>query len=81
MLDSIEAEVRTKQIVAAHFKKPLDELDLETKLRDDLGGDSLDLVVLLFELEQEVGVHIPDAAAAELVTIGDAVRYVERVGA
>jgi len=66
------------QIVAAHFKKPLDRLDRETRLREDLGGDSLDLVELLFELEQELGVHIPDAAAADFHTIGDALGHLER---
>lgn len=65
------------RIVAAHFKKPLDRLDRETRLREDLGGDSLDLVELLFELEQELGVHIPDAAAADFHTIGDALRHLE----
>ena len=77
MLSSIDAEAKIRHVVAAHFKKPIDRLDLETRLREDLGGDSLDLVVLLFELEQELGVPIPDDVAAKLQTIGDAVRYVE----
>ncbi|MBI2159952.1 MAG: acyl carrier protein [Candidatus Rokubacteria bacterium] len=69
---------KAKAIVAGHFKKPLAALDLETRLREDLGADSLDLLELVFELEQELGVSIADAEAAELRTIGDAVRYVER---
>ena len=81
MLDAIEAQTRTTQIIAKHFKKPLDELGLDTRLREDLGGDSLDLVVLIFELEQEMGVRIAEGAAADFVTIGDAVRYVESLGA
>jgi len=72
-------EQKAKQIVAGHFKKPPAALDLETRLREDLGADSLDLLELVFELEQELGVSIADAEAAELRTIGDAVRYVERV--
>ena len=79
MLSSVDTEARTKQIVAAHFKTPLDELDLDTRLRENLGGDSLDLLELLFELEQELGVHIPEAAAADFETIGDAVRYLEQL--
>jgi len=67
------------QIVAAHFKQPLARIDRETRLREDLGGDSLDLVELLFELEQELGVHFPDATAADIHTIGDAVRHLERL--
>ena len=78
MLSSVDTEAKTKQIIAGHFKKPLDGLDLDTRLREDLGGDSLDLIVLLFELEQELGIQISDGAAAELETVGDAVRYLER---
>ena len=48
-------------------------------MREDFGGDSLDLVELLFELEQELGVQIPDAAAADFHTIGDALRHLERL--
>lgn len=78
MLSSIDTEAKTKQIVAAHFKKPLAALDDDTRLREDLGGDSLDLVELLFELEQELGVRIPDGAAADIRTIGDALRHLQR---
>ena len=78
MLSSMDTEARTKQIVAAHFKKPLAALDRDTRLREDLGGDSLDLVELLFDLEQQLGVQIPDGAAADFRTIGDAIRYLER---
>lgn len=43
----------------------------ETRSREDFGGDSLDLLELLFELEQEIGVQVPDAAAADIHTVGD----------
>ena len=71
-------EQKTQQIIAAYFKKHRGTLDLDTRLREDLGADSLDLVELVFTLEQELGVSIPDADAAEIRTIGDAVRYIER---
>ena len=78
MLILTEGEQKTHDIIAAHFKKHRGTLDLDTRLREDLGADSLDLVELVFALEQELGVSIPDAGAAEIRTIGDAVRYIER---
>jgi acyl carrier protein len=81
MQTAIDVEHRIKEIVARHFKKPLATLDDQTRLREDLGGDSLDLLELVFELEQQLEVTIDDVAAAELRTIGDAVRHVERLRA
>lgn len=52
-------------------------LRLDTRLREDLGGDSLDLVELVFDLEQALDVTVTAGAVAELETVGDAVRYVE----
>ena len=71
-------ECKAKDVVARHFKKHRGPLSLDMRFREDLGADSLDLIELLFEFEQELGVSIPDAAAADLRTIGDAVRYAER---
>jgi acyl carrier protein len=56
-----------------------DALSLDTRLREDVGADSLDLVELVFLFEQELGCSLPDALAIELRTIGDVVRYVETV--
>ena len=45
---------------------------------DDLGFDSLDVAELLMELESQFHVTIPDADAANLKAVGDAIDYVER---
>ena len=79
MLTSTDAEAKLMQVIAGHFQKPLDGLGLDTRLREDLGGDSLDLITLLYELEQELDVPIPDAAAADFRTVGDVVRYLHQV--
>ena len=79
MLALTDVEQKTRAIITAYFKRHSGALDLDTRLREDLGADSLDLVELVFTLEQELGVSIPDADAAEIRTIGDAVRYIERV--
>ena len=79
MLALTDAQQKTQAIITAYFKKHRGALDQDTRFREDLGADSLDLVELVFTLEQELGVSIPDADAAEMRTIGDAVRYIERV--
>lgn len=79
MLALTDVEQKTQAIITVFFKKHRGALNLDTRLREDLGADSLDLVELVFTLEQELGVTIPDADAAEIQTIGDAVHYIERV--
>ena len=44
---------------------------------DDLGADSLDTVELVMALEEEFGLEIPDEEAEKIVTVGDAVKYIE----
>jgi acyl carrier protein len=65
------------EIVARHFKTSPELLRPDTRLREDLGGDSLDLVELVFALEQAFGVTVREGAVAELQTLDDAVRYME----
>lgn len=43
---------------------------------DEFGADSLDLVELVMELEEEFDIEIPDDAAERIKTLGDAVRYI-----
>ena len=73
-----DVEQRTREIVGRFFRKPPGDLRPETRLREDLGADSLDLVELLFEIEQELDVSIPEAEAADFRTIGDAVRHLQQ---
>lgn len=53
----------------------------ETRFKEDLEADSLDLYQLVLELEDSYGVRIPDQDAAKILTVGQAVDYVlERAG-
>ena len=65
------------EIVRRHFRKAR-VLDRTTRFREDLGADSLDLVELIYEFEQEFGVTIPDPEAVNFRTLGDAAGYVEK---
>lgn len=44
---------------------------------NDLGADSLDVVEFVMEVEKEFGITIPDEEAGKLLTVGDAVKFIE----
>lgn len=61
-----------------------DQLDVEPEkvtpsasFVDDLGADSLDLVELIMRIEEELEIEIPDEDAEQIVTVDDAVKYIE----
>lgn len=67
-------------LIRAHLADEL-ELDpariaLETRFKEDLEADSLDLYQLVLELEDSYGVKIPDQDAVNILTVGQAVDYV-----
>lgn len=49
----------------------------DTKIMDDLGADSLDILQLLMTIEEEYGIEIPDEKLASFVTVQDIVNYLE----
>jgi acyl carrier protein len=53
------------------------EIKLEAKFKEDLGADSLDVVELVMELEDEFDMEISDEDAEKIVTVGDAVNYIQ----
>lgn len=53
------------------------EVKMETKIIEDLEADSLDLVELVMDLEDELGVSINDEDLPNLKTVGDIVKYAE----
>jgi acyl carrier protein len=67
-------------LVQAHLADELDvELEAiseETRFKEDLEADSLDLYTLVQELEDTYGVRIPDERAAAILTVGQAVDFV-----
>ncbi len=68
-------EERLKEILVKQFEESEKPVTLETSFVNDLGADSLDIVELVMELEDEFDVSIPDEDAEKMQTVGDAVKY------
>ena len=70
---------KVRDALASQFELDPASITLETNLIDDLGADSLDVVELIMELEDEFDIKISDEAAAELYTVGRIVDYLEKL--
>ena len=70
-------EDRVFEIVSEKLDKPKDSLTREMSFVNDLGADSLDQVELVMDFEDEFDLSIPEEDAQKIVTIGDAIKYVE----
>jgi acyl carrier protein len=69
-------EERLKEIIIKQFGKGENTVTIESSFVNDLGADSLDIVELVMELEDEFIVNIPDEEAQKMQTVGDAVKYI-----
>jgi acyl carrier protein len=72
---------RVKKIVVEHLNVDADKVVEGASFIEDLGADSLDTVELVMAFEEEFGIEIPDDAAESIVTVGDAVKYIEKAQA
>ena len=72
---------RVKKIVIDHLGVDADKVVEAASFIDDLGADSLDTVELVMAFEDEFGVEIPDDAADSILTVGDAVKFIEKAQA
>jgi acyl carrier protein len=66
-----------KEIVMEQLNKSADEVKEDSRFTEDLGADSLDLVELVMALEEKFDIEIPDEAVEKIVTVADAVKYIE----
>ena len=65
------------EILADKFDADASTMTMDTKVKEDLNADSLDVVELMMDLEENIGVTISDEEAAKMSTIGDIVNYIE----
>ncbi len=72
---------RVKKIVVEHLGVEPEKVQDNANFIDDLGADSLDTVELVMAFEEEFNVEIPDDAAETIVTVGDAIKFLEKSAA
>jgi acyl carrier protein len=69
---------KVKGIVVEHLGVDAEKVTDNASFIDDLGADSLDTVELVMAFEEAFGVEIPDDAAETILTVGDAIRFLEK---
>ncbi len=69
---------RVKKVVVEHLGVDEDKVTEGASFIDDLGADSLDTVELVMAFEEEFGIEIPDDAAEKILTVKDAVDFIEQ---
>ena len=75
MADDIKSKVT--KIVADHLGIEEEKVKEESSFIDDLGADSLDTVELVMAFEEEFGSEISDSEAGKILTVGDAIKFIE----
>jgi acyl carrier protein len=75
-MDRNEVMNLVRDHLVTELEIPADRITPETRFREDLDADSLDLYELVMELEDRYGIRVSEEEAAELRTVGDAVDFV-----
>ena len=68
---------KVKKMVADHLGVDETKVTEEANFIDDLGADSLDTVELVMAFEEEFGSEISDSEAEKILTVGDAIKFIE----
>jgi acyl carrier protein len=71
-----EVYERIREVLAERLSVEESDITEEANFQEDLGADSLDLVEMIMELEDQFGIKIPDEDAQKIQTVGQAVDYV-----
>ena len=68
---------KVRALICKQLAKSQDKVTMETRIVEDLGADSLDIVEMLMSLEDEFGLSVPDEVASSLTTIKDIVTFID----
>ena len=74
---SQDVSSKVKKIVVDHLGVDEVKVTDESNFIDDLGADSLDTVELVMAFEEEFGTEISDSEAEKILTVGDAIKFIE----
>jgi acyl carrier protein len=80
-MDRNEIFVVVRAALAEALELPEESIEEDSRFKEDLEADSLDLVELLLEMEKEYGFKVTDEEAAEILTVGDAVSLIQQKSA
>lgn len=72
-----DVSAKVKKIIVEHLGVDEAKVTEEASFIDDLGADSLDTVELVMAFEEEFGSEISDSEAEKILTVGDAIRFIE----
>lgn len=75
-MDKNELLAKMKKLIAERLEIDEAKITPEASFRDDLGADSLDTYELVYAIEEELGITIPDEKANEFNTVGDALEFI-----
>jgi acyl carrier protein len=78
MLTTTEISEKARSVLAEELKVGVEELQPEKRIAEDLGADSIQRLELVMKLEEAFGIKIPDDDAMALVTVQDAIDYVQK---
>lgn len=68
---------KLKKLIADKLEVEEDKITPEASFRQDLGADSLDLYELVYAIEEELGIQIPDEQTNEFETVQDALNFLK----
>jgi acyl carrier protein len=71
-------EERVIELVSENLGVNKEQVTRRTSFIEDLGADSLDIVELIMELEEEFEINIPDEQAEKIKNVGEAIDYIEK---
>ena len=68
---------KVKEVIVDKLGVEENKIETSSSFVDDLGADSLDTVELIMQLEEEFGIEIPDESAEKMMTVQQAIDYIE----
>ena len=67
-----------RKVLAKQLRMPEEGITSESRIMEDLGADSLNILMLLMTIEEDFGIKVPDEELAEFKTVGDVVSFLEK---
>lgn len=69
---------QVKELIAKQLNKAVEDITEEKEVVKDLGADSLDVVEMIMNLEEECGISISEEDAVNIKTVGDIINLIEK---